>query len=102
MKILLSFALPLALLLACGDKDDDSGATGTVDAATACTDLCTGSGFSSGTVAEYDHEANCSCDGSGAVTDADCTDMCADIGWGAGETYSSTGGDINSCSCYSP
>ena len=90
---LLVFAL--ATLIACGDKDDDTAASGTAT----CEDMCLDEGFTAGTLDEYDHEANCTCEGSGTVSAAACSDMCTGMGWSAGDTYSSDGGDIDSCSC---
>jgi hypothetical protein len=88
--------LALTTLLACGDKDDDTGAAGST---ATCEDMCLDEGFTAGTLAEYDHEANCTCEGSGTVSAAACTDMCTGAGWSAGDTYSSDGGDVDSCSC---
>jgi hypothetical protein len=107
----LLFATLAITLSACGDKDDDSGAAdsgvedsesdgpGGTEVAYECTTMCQAEGFTDGTAVEYDHEVNCTCDGASTVSDAACADMCTDIGWSASETYSSTGGDIDSCQC---
>jgi hypothetical protein len=93
----LALAFALTTLVACGDKDDSGeSATGAT-----CESMCADEGFDAGSLTEYDHEANCTCSGgSGVVSDAACTDLCTGLGWSAGETYSTTGGDMDSCSCY--
>lgn len=103
MRPLAIHALLLALATAAcsGDKEtastDTASGTTTVDAAAACTDLCTSSGFDSGSADAYEHEVNCFCeggDGSGMVDAGACTDMCTDLGWSAGEAF-----DVNACQC---
>lgn len=99
----LLFASLSATLVACGDKDDDSGGDGLggTEVAYECTSMCQAEGFSDGAGDEYDHEVNCTCDGAGTVSDSACADMCTEIGWSSSVTYSSTGGDIDSCQCNS-
>lgn len=97
MRRPLILAFALASLVACGDKDDDTGAA----SGATCEGMCTDEGFDAGSLSEYDHEANCTCSGGSGVVSAEaCTDLCTGMGWSAGETYSSTGGDLDSCSCY--
>jgi hypothetical protein len=92
----------LALLLSagCGDKDDSgSDGPGGTEVAYECDAMCTDEGFSGGAGAEYDHEVNCTCEGSGEVSDAACAAMCTEIGWASSQTYSTTGGAMDSCQC---
>ena len=87
----------LLALVACGggSKDDDSAAAGgTESPEAACTTMCTDAGFDAGTADVYDHEVNCTCTGSGTVTDEGCTDLCDGLGWSSAEAY-----DVNACQC---
>lgn len=75
-------------------------ACGSTDAPTACTDMCTASGFSSGRSDVQSNETNCFCSGgSGAVTATRCTDMCTSLGKASGATFKSANGPIDSCQC---
>jgi hypothetical protein len=81
--------------LACGSSSRVSGG---VDAATACTELCTTSGFAGGRADIYEHEVNCFCNGGNAaarVTAAACTQTCTELGWSAGEAFS-----VSACQCH--
>ena len=67
------------------------------DSATACTDLCTTSGFASGRAEVFEHELNCFCEGGSAaarVPAAACTQTCTDLGWRAGTAFSAS-----ACQC---
>ena len=80
--------------LACGG---DNNRLGVLDTATACTELCTSSGFTGGNAEVFEHEVNCFCsggNGSAHVTAAACTQTCADLGWSAGEAFSAS-----ACQC---
>ena len=86
-------SLVACVSLACGGNNNRL--SGSSDPATACTDLCTTSGFAGGTAEVYPHEVNCFCaGGSGSVAAADCTQTCLDLGWSAGEAFSSS-----ACQC---
>jgi len=87
-------ALFACVSLACGGNNNRLSA---VDPATACTDLCTTSGFTGGNAEVFPHEVNCFCsggNGSASVTAAACTQTCEDLGWSAGEAFSSS-----ACQC---
>lgn len=89
------------LLAACTPAASDS-AEKSVDPEAACTDLCTASGFDAGTAVDEGHELNCTCtggDGTAAVADADCADMCTGLDWASSATFSATGGAVDSCQC---
>jgi hypothetical protein len=75
-----------------------SAASGNKDPATACTDLCTASGFASGRAEEFPHELNCFCEGgNGSVAANACTQTCTDLGWSKGEAFSAS-----ACQCSGP
>lgn len=81
--------------LACGGNNNRS--SGSQDPATACTDLCTTSGFTGGRADVFPHEVNCFCEGGNAssrVEPAECTRTCEDLGWTAGEAFS-----VSACQC---
>ncbi|HEX8700790.1 MAG TPA: hypothetical protein VF815_18240 [Myxococcaceae bacterium] len=99
MKRILSMFFIASLLaaapLACNPNNDPNNNNG--DPATACTDLCTTSGFTSGRAEVYPHELNCFCEGGAAsaqVTAAACTETCTDLGWSAGNAFSTS-----ACQC---
>lgn len=97
MKIRLASAavlLSMALISACG------GAAKTP--ASACTDMCTTSGFTGGTVDVQAKETNCFCaGGSGTVSASICSTMCSAAGKGAGQAFKSGASATapNSCQC---
>ena len=81
-------------LSACA-SDDES----TKDPASACTDLCTGAGFSSSRVDAQPHETNCFCTGSGTVSAAACTNMCTSLGKAKSEPFGNGAQGPNACQC---
>lgn len=101
LRSMLTLTFALAFTTGCGDKDDDSGGDGPggTEAAYECSTMCTDEGFSSGAADEYDHEVNCTCAGTGDVSDAACASMCTELGWSSSQTYSTTGGNLDSCQC---
>ncbi len=84
----------LITLAACGSDDEASK-----DPATACTDLCTGAGFTSSRVDAQPHETNCFCTGSGTVSAAACTNMCTSLGKTKSEPFGNGAQGPNACQC---
>ena len=82
-----------ALTGACSDDDDKKDPGG------ACTDLCTGAGFSSSRVDDHPHETNCFCTGTGTVTAQACTNMCTSIGKTKSEPFGNGAQGPNACQC---
>jgi len=84
----------LTALIGCSSDDEDSK-----DPATACTDLCTGAGFSSSRVDAHPHETNCFCTGNGTVSAAACTNMCTSLGKAKSEPFGNGAQGPNACQC---
>ena len=80
-------------LAGCSDDEDDK------DPAGACTDLCTGAGFSSSRVDAQPHETNCFCTGNGTVSAQACTNMCTSIGKAKAEPFGKGAQGSNACQC---
>lgn len=83
----------LAAVTGCSDDDDKKDAGG------ACTDLCTGAGFSSSRVDDHPHETNCFCTGAGTVSAQACTNMCTSIGKTKSEPFGNGAQGPNACQC---
>ena len=70
--------------------------------ALACTDLCTGAGFTGGTSDVQSNETNCFCTGgSGTISDSACATMCTQAGKGSSTAFKSGAGvtTANACQC---
>lgn len=88
--------LVAAFVSLAGCSGDDEGSK---SPATACTDLCTGAGFSSSRVDDHPHETNCFCTGSGTVSAAACTTMCTSIGKSTSEPFGNGANGPDACQC---
>lgn len=82
-----------ALVGACSDDEDEK------DPGKACTDLCTGAGFSSSRVDAQPHETNCFCTGTGTVSAQACTNMCTSIGKANSQPFGNGAQGPNACQC---
>lgn len=90
----------MSIFVALPACSDDEG--GGADAASSCTNLCTGAGFGAGRSEVAPHEINCYCTGgastNGVAAEA-CTSMCKDLGKQNGTLFRPAAGTTSSSGC---
>ena len=97
-SILISGLLVTTLLVACSSESSSSGSSG--DPASTCTSICTKAGFSTSRLDSQPNELNCFCSGgSGAVTQAICTEGCTGLGKSKAQPFGQSAGKMDACQC---
>ncbi|MBS2015417.1 MAG: hypothetical protein JST00_21190 [Deltaproteobacteria bacterium] len=98
-SLLFTGLLVTSLVVACSSESSSSGGASN-DPASTCTSLCTKAGFTTSRLDSQPNELNCFCSGgSGAVTQAICTEGCTGLGKSKAQPFGQSAGKMDACQC---